>query len=215
MSSAEWASWASLFWLVALGCYWLTFFLGNATRFFADPHPSQWGSHLSMLGKGLIGGIVFSIVAYLAVYLLGQVLPPWLIAVALFLAMLYYVFSFLSLALTALYLLPASWGVFGKQSKVVLRTTGRIARGTATVLDERNANAVLGAAPSRATVPPKLARQVIESIPTAYGWTEFWQWARARGIVDRQHIDRILGYSSASMTPAELRHRLGGILGDT
>ena len=235
MSATEWANWASLFWFIALGCYWFTFVFSNVMQFLADPHPSQWGGHFSTLGKSLIAGILFSIVTYFAVYFLGKVLPSWALAIILFLAMLYYGFGFLSLLLTSLYLLPASWGLFGKESKIMFRTTNRMARGTnrmargtATLRDEQEVNALFGQESAHKTLPkfemPSAHHQTIVASSSAetaparlslpqlsnqhYGWTEFWEWARTHGISDRRQINQKLGYSSNGLTPGEIRHRL-------
>lgn len=38
-----------------------------------------------------------------------------------------------------------------------------------------------------------------------YGWSDFWPWAKARGINDRQALDAAAGQPTSGKTPAEIR----------
>jgi hypothetical protein len=49
--------------------------------------------------------------------------------------------------------------------------------------------------------PSALAAEVSDD----YGWTDFWSWAKARGIKDRQALDEAAGQPTSGKTPAEIR----------
>ena len=56
--------------------------------------------------------------------------------------------------------------------------------------------------PLRPSAPPAAAAPA----PGAdYGWSDFWPWAKARGINDRQALDAAAGEVTSGKTPAEIR----------
>lgn len=65
-----------------------------------------------------------------------------------------------------------------------------------------------GDTPARVTLATPLDPDVAPVTPSDLGWTDFWAWARARGLGDRKALDQALGKSTSGMTPKEIADAL-------
>ena len=64
-------------------------------------------------------------------------------------------------------------------------------------------------APRQEPRPLRVSAPVVKVTPPEdvrdWGWNEFWPWAKARGINDRQALDAAAGEATSGRTPAEIR----------
>lgn len=163
MADQTWLAWGTLFWWLWLLIFWLTTVLGLVINFLTDIRdPSMWGFHVGVVVKGLVVGVIWTVVAYVVIHWLSGFAASGLLALLIGGLLLYGVAS---LGLTVFGkggVMLSAWGVFGSDTAAAIRASRREAAGLPAPAPVSVAPA---AVPPPVSPPVRLAPQVIESEP--------------------------------------------------